>query len=146
MVIGFYYMDGGCLKKVILNRAFYDFCGWYMVLYILIVICFANIHHIPLFFIIFSVVCVVMVAVAARMWLQYYLIIVSISLTEFYYLPILRILTVNGICLFWQLNGIWGGVVPPPPKISGTTKGMTMKFLPDVGIHKGARNQKKFLT
>ena len=23
-------------------------------------------------------------------------------------------LTVNGICLFWQLNGIWGGVVPPP--------------------------------
>ena len=26
-----------------------------------------------------------------------------------------------------------GGVAPP--KISGTTKGMTMKFLPDVGIH-----------
>ena len=39
-----------------------------------------------------------------------------------------------------------GGVVPPPPKISGTTKGMTMKFLPDVGIHYEARNQKKFLT
>ena len=29
------------------------------------------------------------------------------------------------------------------PKISGTTKGMTMKFLPDVGIHKEARNKKK---
>ena len=39
-----------------------------------------------------------------------------------------------------------GGVVPPPPKISGTTKGMTMKFLPDVGINKEARNQKFFLT
>ena len=55
----------------------------------------------------------------------------------------LCLLTVNGICLFWQLNGIWG-VVPPPPKNSGTTKGMTMKFLPDVGIHKEARNQKIF--
>ena len=30
-----------------------------------------------------------------------------------------------------------------PPEISGTTKGMTMTFLPDVGIHKEARNQKK---
>ena len=39
-----------------------------------------------------------------------------------------------------------GGGVPAPPKISGTTKGMTMKFLPDVGIHKEARNQKKNLT
>ena len=38
------------------------------------------------------------------------------------------------------------GGVPPNPKISGTTKGMTMKFLPDVGIHKEARNQKKYLT
>ena len=28
-----------------------------------------------------------------------------------------------------------GGVVPPPPNISGTIKGMTMKFLPDVGIY-----------
>ena len=28
--------------------------------------------------------------------------------------------------------------------ISGTTKGMTMKFLPDVGIHTEARNQKFF--
>ena len=26
-------------------------------------------------------------------------------------------LTVNGICLFWQLNGIWG-VIPPPPQRS----------------------------
>ena len=33
-----------------------------------------------------------------------------------------------------------------PPEISGTTKGMTMKFLPDVGVYKEARNQKKFLT
>ena len=35
-----------------------------------------------------------------------------------------------------------GGWFHPPPKISGTTKGMTMKFLPDVGIHKEARNQR----
>ena len=42
-----------------------------------------------------------------------------------------------------SFNGIWGRWVHPPPKISGTTKGMTMKFLPDVGIHKEARNQKK---
>ena len=33
-----------------------------------------------------------------------------------------------------------------PPKISGTTKVMTMKFLPDVSVYKEARNQKKFLT
>ena len=33
-----------------------------------------------------------------------------------------------------------------PPEISGTRKGMTMKFLPDVGIHKEARNQRKTLT
>ena len=39
-----------------------------------------------------------------------------------------------------------GGVVPPPPKISGTTYRMTMKFLPDVGIDKETRNQKKILT
>ena len=31
------------------------------------------------------------------------------------------------------------------PEISGTTKGMTMKFLPDVGINE-ALNQKFFLT
>ena len=31
-----------------------------------------------------------------------------------------------------------------PPEISGTTKGMTMKFLPDVGVYKEARNQKNF--
>ena len=48
--------------------------------------------------------------------------------------PPLGILAVNGICLFLQLNGIWGGG-STPPKISGTTKGMTMKFLPDVGIY-----------
>ena len=29
-----------------------------------------------------------------------------------------------------------------PPEISGTTKDMNMKFLPDVGNHKEARNQK----
>ena len=33
-----------------------------------------------------------------------------------------------------------------PPEISGTTKGMTMKFLPDVGVYKEVRNQKIFLT
>ena len=37
-----------------------------------------------------------------------------------------------------------GGVWFHPPKISGTTKGMTMKFLPDVGVYKEARNQKIF--
>ena len=31
-----------------------------------------------------------------------------------------------------------------PLEISGTTKGMTMKFLPDVGIYKEARQQKLF--
>ena len=46
------------------------------------------------------------------------------------------ILTVNGICLLIASRG-----VPFPPEISGTTKGMTMKLLPDVGIHKRARNQ-----
>ena len=30
-----------------------------------------------------------------------------------------------------------------PPKISGTTKGMNMNFLPDVGVYKEARNQIK---
>ena len=29
------------------------------------------------------------------------------------YLWVFKVLTVNGICLFWQLNGIWGVVVPP---------------------------------
>ena len=32
------------------------------------------------------------------------------------------------------------------PKISGTTKGMTMKFLPDVGIYMEAQNQKTSFT
>ena len=40
------------------------------------------------------------------------------------------------------VNGLWFH----PPEISGTTKGMTMKFLPDVGVYKEARNQKNFLT
>ena len=40
-----------------------------------------------------------------------------------------------------QLNDIWG--LASPPEVSGTTKGMTMKFLPDVGILKEARNKKK---
>ena len=31
-----------------------------------------------------------------------------------------------------------------PPEISGTTKGITINFLPDVGNYKEARNQKKF--
>ena len=30
------------------------------------------------------------------------------------------------------------------PKISGTTMGMTIKSLPDVGIYKEVQNQKKF--
>ena len=32
-------------------------------------------------------------------------------------------------------SGWGGGGGSTPPKISGTTKGMTMKFLPDVGIY-----------
>ena len=30
-----------------------------------------------------------------------------------------------------------------PPEISGTAKGMTIKFIPDVGIYNEARNKKK---
>jgi hypothetical protein len=44
-------------------------------------------------------------------------------------------LTVNDFWLFRQLNGIWVEW-KQTPKISGTTKGITMKFLPDVGIQK----------
>ena len=36
-------------------------------------------------------------------------------------------------------SGVGGSI---PPEISGTTKGMTMKLLPDVGIHKDALNPK----
>ena len=43
-----------------------------------------------------------------------------------------------------KASGEGGGSTPP--EISGTTKGMTMKFLPDVGIYKEAQNQKKNLT
>ena len=43
-------------------------------------------------------------------------------------------------------GGGGGGCSTPSPEISGTTRGMTMKFLPDVVIHKEARNQKKNLT
>ena len=32
-----------------------------------------------------------------------------------------------------------------PPKISGTTKGMNMKFLPDAAIYKEAQNHKEIL-
>ena len=42
--------------------------------------------------------------------------------------------------LMASVGGVGGSI---PPKISGTTNGMAMKFLPDVGIHKEARNQKK---
>ena len=37
-----------------------------------------------------------------------------------------------------------GGWNHPPPKISGTTKGMVMKFLPQVSIHKEAQIKKFF--
>ena len=36
-----------------------------------------------------------------------------------------------------------GGGRNIPRKISGTTNGRTMKFLPDVGFYKEAQNQKK---
>ena len=37
----------------------------------------------------------------------------------------------------------FGGSIPP--EISGTTKGMTMKFLSDAVIHKEARNKKRIV-
>ena len=37
----------------------------------------------------------------------------------------------------------FGCVETPSPKILKTTKGVTMKFLPDVGIHILALNQKQ---
>ena len=43
-------------------------------------------------------------------------------------------------------DSLMEGVESTPPKISGTTKGMTMKFLPDAGIYSEARNKKKILT
>ena len=51
--------------------------------------------------------------------------------------------TVNGICLFWQLNDIWGGKTPPL-RSRKTTKGMTIKFLLHEGTYKEAKNQKSF--
>ena len=39
-----------------------------------------------------------------------------------------------------------GGLETTPPKISGTTLGMTMKFLPDVGNYKEAQNQIQILS
>ena len=53
-----------------------------------------------------------------------------------------KTLTVNGICLSRQHNGILGsgGMETPPPKISGTTIGLSMKFLADVGIYNVAQN------
>ena len=42
-------------------------------------------------------------------------------------------------------EGGGGGAGSTTPDISGTTKGMTMKFLADLGVHKEARNQKNFL-
>ena len=48
------------------------------------------------------------------------------------------LLTVNSICYFWQCNSIW--------KISETTGPMTMKFLSDVKLSEGARNQKTFVA
>ena len=48
---------------------------------------------------------------------------------------------VNGICLFRQLNCIWGSLEHPPPKISGTAKGMTMKFQSDFSTYKGAKSK-----
>ena len=46
---------------------------------------------------------------------------------------------VNGICLFRHINSILG--VETLPKISGTTKGMIMTFLPDFDIYKMEQNQ-----
>ena len=43
------------------------------------------------------------------------------------------LLKINGICLFGQLNGIWGA--ENPPKITKAKKGMTMNFLQDVDTH-----------
>ena len=81
-------------------------------------------------------------------WLLFYLLLLSNALIlsttiKRLYLPFIctsnvkLLLTVNGICLFRQINGI------NPPKNSETTKVVTMQFLPDVGIYKEAQNQKK---
>ena len=48
-----------------------------------------------------------------------------------------RVLTVDGICLFKQLNSIFTGV-GNPPKISEATIGVTKTFFPNVGIYKEA--------
>ena len=53
------------------------------------------------------------------------------------YLLVLTCITVNGICLFRQLNNFLG---------VGNTPSNTMKFLPDVGVYEEARNQKNLLT
>ena len=50
------------------------------------------------------------------------------------------LLTINSICSFWQLTGIWGGGTT---KISETTERMTMKFLPDVK-QGGTKSKKNF--
>ena len=63
---------------------------------------------------------------------QVLLVIIAMRFFKIYF-PLM----VNGISLFSLMtSGGWG--VEPLPKISGTTNGMTMKVLLDVGIYKKA--------
>ena len=55
-------------------------------------------------------------------------------------------LTVNSICSFRQLTGIWGWGVVTPPKISKITGRMTMKFLPDVKLRRHEIRKKMDIT
>ena len=58
-----------------------------------------------------------------------------------WYDAIRHLTALNGICLFWLLNGIWRGGCD-----LRNYKSYDHEISPDVGIHKGARNQKKILT
>ena len=61
--------------------------------------------------------------------------------------PLFNFKPFNGIYIFGQLNGIlgvetphWGNTTLRSRKL-GSRKGMTTKFLPDVGTHKEEQNQ-----
>ena len=59
-----------------------------------------------------------------------------------FWLTYIGLLTIHGICSFWQLNGIWG-VMQAPSRLLEITGRMTIKCLPDIKLNDAARNQKK---
>ena len=72
-----------------------------------------------------------------RLWVQYNVSLRTNHFKEFIISEAFKSeirLTINGIYLFRQHNGIWGGGIHNPPKVLGATIGMTLKSLPDVGI------------